>query len=153
MFYIHIIWISNIPYTTLKKMMDTIPNMNTSMFIFMSSFYLKLNSTLWVCPYLTGNTLRLRYEPNLSQLSQPLPSVHLISFILSQRCNIGELVLAFELRLIGPLAWLHFGIWSNHWSLQLSLIHSYSLKLPFLNISIITYLVNSVLVSKPHIPW
>jgi hypothetical protein len=29
MFYIHIIWISNIPYTTLKKMMDTVPNMNT----------------------------------------------------------------------------------------------------------------------------
>jgi hypothetical protein len=31
MFYIHIIWISNIPYTstTLRKMMDTIPNMNT----------------------------------------------------------------------------------------------------------------------------
>jgi hypothetical protein len=27
-------------------------------------FYLKLNSTLQVCPYLTGNTLRLRYEPN-----------------------------------------------------------------------------------------
>jgi hypothetical protein len=29
MFYIHIIWISNIPCTTLKKMMDAIPNMNT----------------------------------------------------------------------------------------------------------------------------
>jgi hypothetical protein len=27
-------------------------------------FYLKLNPTLQVCPYLTGNTLRLRYEPN-----------------------------------------------------------------------------------------
>jgi hypothetical protein len=27
-------------------------------------FYLKLNSTQYVCPYLTGNTLRLRYEPN-----------------------------------------------------------------------------------------
>jgi hypothetical protein len=27
-------------------------------------FYLKLNSSLYVCPYLTGNTLRLRYEPN-----------------------------------------------------------------------------------------
>jgi hypothetical protein len=26
-------------------------------------FYLKLNSTLYVCPYLTGNILRLRYEP------------------------------------------------------------------------------------------
>jgi hypothetical protein len=28
-FYIHIIWISNIQCTTLKKMMDAIPNMNT----------------------------------------------------------------------------------------------------------------------------
>jgi hypothetical protein len=32
-------------------------------------FYLKLNSTLLVCPYLTENTLRLRYEPNMSMLS------------------------------------------------------------------------------------
>jgi hypothetical protein len=40
----------------------------------------------------------------LSQFSQPLPSVHLISFILSQRCNIGALVTACELRLVGPLA-------------------------------------------------
>jgi hypothetical protein len=32
-------------------------------------FYLKFNSTLWVCPYLTGNTLRLRYEPNRLMLS------------------------------------------------------------------------------------
>jgi hypothetical protein len=32
-------------------------------------FYLKLNSTLWVCPYLTGNTSRLRYEPNWLMLS------------------------------------------------------------------------------------
>jgi hypothetical protein len=31
--------------------------------------YLKLNSTLYVCPYLTGNTLRLRYEPNSLMLS------------------------------------------------------------------------------------
>jgi hypothetical protein len=27
-------------------------------------FYLKLNSTLYVCPHLTGITLHLRYEPN-----------------------------------------------------------------------------------------
>jgi hypothetical protein len=32
-------------------------------------FYLKLNSTLQVCPYPTGNTLRLRYEPNRLMLS------------------------------------------------------------------------------------
>jgi hypothetical protein len=32
-------------------------------------FYLKLNSTLYICPYLTGNTLRLRYEPNELMLS------------------------------------------------------------------------------------
>jgi hypothetical protein len=32
-------------------------------------FYLKLNSTLQVCPYLTGNTLRLRYEPDRLMLS------------------------------------------------------------------------------------
>jgi hypothetical protein len=32
-------------------------------------FYLKLNSTLWVCPYLTRTTLRLRYEPNRLILS------------------------------------------------------------------------------------
>jgi hypothetical protein len=32
-------------------------------------FYLNLNSTLYVCPYLTGNTLRLRYEPNRLMLS------------------------------------------------------------------------------------
>jgi hypothetical protein len=32
-------------------------------------FYLKLSSTLSVCPYLTGNTLRLRYEPNRLMLS------------------------------------------------------------------------------------
>jgi hypothetical protein len=32
-------------------------------------FYLKLNSTLYVCPYLTGNTLRLRYESNRLMLS------------------------------------------------------------------------------------
>jgi hypothetical protein len=32
-------------------------------------FYLKLNSTLWVFSYLTGNTLRLRYEPNRLMLS------------------------------------------------------------------------------------
>jgi hypothetical protein len=31
-------------------------------------FYLKLNSTQ-VCPYLTGNTLLLRYEPNRLMLS------------------------------------------------------------------------------------
>jgi hypothetical protein len=29
----------------------------------------KLNSTLYVCPYLTGNTLRHRYEPNRLILS------------------------------------------------------------------------------------
>jgi hypothetical protein len=27
-------------------------------------FYLKLNSTLYICPYLPGNTLRIRYESN-----------------------------------------------------------------------------------------
>jgi hypothetical protein len=27
-------------------------------------FYLELNSTLYVCPYLTGSTLPLLYEPN-----------------------------------------------------------------------------------------
>jgi hypothetical protein len=32
-------------------------------------FYLKLNSTLQVCPYLTGNILRLRYESNSFMLS------------------------------------------------------------------------------------
>jgi hypothetical protein len=32
-------------------------------------FHLKLNSTLYVCPYLTGNTLRLRYESNRLMLS------------------------------------------------------------------------------------
>jgi hypothetical protein len=32
-------------------------------------FYLKLNSTLYVCPYHTRNTLRLRYEPNRLMLS------------------------------------------------------------------------------------
>jgi hypothetical protein len=32
-------------------------------------FYLKLNSTLEVCPYLTGNALHLRYEPNSLVLS------------------------------------------------------------------------------------
>jgi hypothetical protein len=32
-------------------------------------FYLKHNSTLLVCPYLRGNTLRLRYEPNRLILS------------------------------------------------------------------------------------
>jgi hypothetical protein len=32
-------------------------------------FYLKLNSTLQVCPYLTGNTLGLRYESNRLMLS------------------------------------------------------------------------------------
>jgi hypothetical protein len=31
--------------------------------------YLKLYSTLQVCPYLTGNTLRFRYEPNRLMLS------------------------------------------------------------------------------------
>jgi hypothetical protein len=34
-----------------------------------SVLYLKLNSTLWVCPYLTGNTLRLYYEPNRFMIS------------------------------------------------------------------------------------
>jgi hypothetical protein len=29
-----------------------------------SCLYLKLNLTIQVCLYLTGNTLRLRYEPN-----------------------------------------------------------------------------------------
>jgi hypothetical protein len=33
------------------------------------AFYLELNSTLLVCPYLTGNSLRLRYEPNRLILS------------------------------------------------------------------------------------
>jgi hypothetical protein len=32
-------------------------------------FYLKLNLTPQVCPYLTGNTLRLRYDPNRLILS------------------------------------------------------------------------------------
>jgi hypothetical protein len=32
-------------------------------------FYLKLNSTLQVCLYLAGNTLRLRYKPNRLMLS------------------------------------------------------------------------------------
>jgi hypothetical protein len=35
-------------------------------------FYLKLNSTLYVCLYFTGNTLRLRYEPNRLMLSVDL---------------------------------------------------------------------------------
>jgi hypothetical protein len=35
-------------------------------------FYLKLNSTLSVCLYLTGNTLRLRYEPNRLMLATGL---------------------------------------------------------------------------------
>jgi hypothetical protein len=105
-----------------------------------------------LCPAILPQR-NLTVSTYLSQFSQHLPSVHLISFILSQRCNIGALVPASELRLVGPLARLHFGIWSNHWSLQLSLIHSCSLKLSFLNISIITYLVNSVLESKPQIPW
>jgi hypothetical protein len=33
------------------------------------AFYLKLNSTLWGCPYFTGNTLRLHYVPNRLMLS------------------------------------------------------------------------------------
>jgi hypothetical protein len=33
------------------------------------AFYLKLNSTLYVCSYLTVNTLHLRYEPNRLMLS------------------------------------------------------------------------------------
>jgi hypothetical protein len=32
-------------------------------------FYLKLNLNLQVCPYLTGNILRLRYKPNRLMLS------------------------------------------------------------------------------------
>jgi hypothetical protein len=32
-------------------------------------FHLKLNSALKVCVYLTGNTLRLLYEPNRLKLS------------------------------------------------------------------------------------
>jgi hypothetical protein len=32
-------------------------------------FFLKLISTLQVCPYLTRNTLRVRYEPNRLMLS------------------------------------------------------------------------------------
>jgi hypothetical protein len=32
-------------------------------------FYLKHNWTLWVCPYLTGNTIRLRYDSNRLMLS------------------------------------------------------------------------------------
>jgi hypothetical protein len=32
-------------------------------------FYLKLNTTLQVCPYLAGNRLCLRYEPNRLMLS------------------------------------------------------------------------------------
>jgi hypothetical protein len=32
-------------------------------------FYLKLNSILQICPYLTANTLRLRYEPDRLMLS------------------------------------------------------------------------------------
>jgi hypothetical protein len=35
-------------------------------------FYLKLNSTLQVCQYLTGNILRLRYESNRLMLSMGL---------------------------------------------------------------------------------
>jgi hypothetical protein len=34
-----------------------------------SIVYLKLSSTLQVCPYLTRNTLRLRYEPNRLMVS------------------------------------------------------------------------------------
>jgi hypothetical protein len=37
--------------------------------IHLTAFYLKLNSTLLVSPYLTGNTLRLRYETNRLMLS------------------------------------------------------------------------------------
>jgi hypothetical protein len=32
-------------------------------------FKTQLNSTLWVCPYFTGNILRLRYEPNRLMVS------------------------------------------------------------------------------------
>jgi ABC-type uncharacterized transport system permease subunit len=35
-------------------------------------FYLKLNSTLYVCLYFSGNTLRRRYEPNKLMLSMGL---------------------------------------------------------------------------------
>jgi hypothetical protein len=31
-------------------------------------FYLDIISTLYICPYITGNTLRLRYKPNRSVL-------------------------------------------------------------------------------------
>jgi hypothetical protein len=40
-------------------------------------FYLKLNWTLYVCPYLTGNTLLLRYEPNRLILSIGLWGWHI----------------------------------------------------------------------------
>jgi hypothetical protein len=40
--------------------------------IYRPVFYLKLNSTLKVCPYLTGNTSRFCYEPNRSVLSTGL---------------------------------------------------------------------------------
>jgi hypothetical protein len=41
-------------------------------------FYLKLNSTAWVCPYLTGNTLRLHYEPNRLMLYIGLRQLYII---------------------------------------------------------------------------
>jgi hypothetical protein len=42
LFYIHIIWISNITCTTLKKMMDTLPNMNTRKNVYIYSI-----SVIW----------------------------------------------------------------------------------------------------------
>jgi hypothetical protein len=41
-------------------------------------FYLKLNSTVQVCPYLTANTLRLRYESNRLMLSADLWRLYII---------------------------------------------------------------------------
>jgi hypothetical protein len=70
-------------------------------------FYLKFNSTLYVCSYLTGNTLRLRYEPNRLMLSiglwrwyvnitiTTLDIIHHPVFYLKTRC-FGDWILSLS---------------------------------------------------------
>jgi hypothetical protein len=79
--YEQFVWI-NFPHTVIRESVSYTKNFRSFMANLCSSititildiihhpvFYLKLNSTLYACRYLTGNTLRLRYESNRLMLS------------------------------------------------------------------------------------
>jgi hypothetical protein len=66
----HVSWVTlNLAATKIHHLININITITILDIIHRPVFYLELNSTLYVCPYLTGKTLHLRYEPNRLMLS------------------------------------------------------------------------------------